>query len=608
MIFASLNLQGYLFLLQSTEHRLSITDAIKLIPRDSAIAGAIVISAVIILVVILMFIRRAEVRRKTKRIPDEAKLPGNMGLQDTMVEITRLKNLYALARDEKEKFEYLYNNSVFGIITLSTEGEIRSVNRVASLLLSGLNLPDKNLIGKKIQDFLAPDDESTGSGTGGSAFGRDARSDLNELLSSKEEFARFDARIKPDSGKPVVVEFAIQFDRDSGTFHMSIQDISDRKAYEEYAAYEEKIESLEKLARSLSHDLNNIVGSIMGYASLLKKKLSPDTKEFHYADIIENSAKRTTDLVKQVLGFSHLDTKAIGVIDLNKFVDDAAADFGRTHSDKYAVTMSAAGQPAMVEASVSQLKQVLRAILENAAESMEKGGTIECSVSIVEKSGPLHEFPSKAKQCVIGIEDHGTGMDEAIKRRIFEPFFTTKREKKYTGLSLSAAFNIIKHHKGHISVDSTPHVGTNVKIYLPQHSEKAGSKAGTPSSETDIPKGTKVMVVDDEESVRQLGYDILTEQGYQVITTSNGLRALEKLREEPDIRVVVLDMIMPVMGGKEACIEIKKMAHPPKVLICTGFSELSDLETIIGTYAESLLQKPYTTGELAAAVADLLKE
>ena len=569
-------------------------EAIKLIPLDSVIAGAIVISAVIILIVILMLI----LRRKKRQIHDNTKSSSNTNLNNTVVELAQVKELYALSKNENAKLEYLYNNSVFGIITLSAEGEIRSVNRVASLLLHGTDLSDKNLIGRKIQEFLAPDDESI----------HDVRTAFNKLLSSKEKFARFNEKIKSDDGKIVSVEFAIQFDPESGTFHMSIQDISDRRAFEEYAAYEEKIESIEKLAASLSHDLNNMVGSIIGYATLLKKKLLPDTKEFHYADIIENSAKRTTELVKQVLGFSHLDTKAIEVIDLNKFVDDVASDFGKMHSDKCKVMMSAADQPAIVKASITQLKQVLHAILENALEAMENGGTINCSVRIAEKSNSPREFPSKAKQCVIGVEDHGTGMDEAIKHRIFDPFFTTKRETKYTGLSLSAAFNIIKHHNGYISVDSTPGIGTNVRIYLPLHYEKRAPDAGKPSSGTTIPKETKILVVDDEESVRQLGYDILTEHGYQVMTAVNGLQALEQLKENPEVRVVVLDMIMPVMGGKETSIEIKKMAHPTKVLICTGFSELSDLEKTIGIYAESLLQKPYTTGELVAAVEKLLTE
>lgn len=502
----------------------------------------------------------------------------------------RAAQLYAIIKERETKLESLYNNSVLGLITLWPQGTIQTANRVARELLN-----DNDLIGKKIQDYLALDDVQR----------------LNELLTSLaavtvEKFVRFEARIRGGVSRNVEAEFAIEFDSDAKIFHASIQDIGDRRAYEEFGNHEKKIESLEKLASFLSHDLNNIVGSIMGYASLLKRRLPPDSKEYRYVDIIEDSSKRTTELVKQVLGFSQLDTKTVEVVDLNEFANDVAADFGKTHGDKYTVMLTHSNQPVRARISTSQMKQVLLAMLENAAESMENGGTMKCLTGLADKFDTPLELAKKEKLCLIEIEDHGTGMDEATRRRIFEPFFTTKQEKKYTGLSLSAAFNIVKHHKGFITVDSTPGVGTKVKIFLPHYCEKETPKNNTTTSKSVDIKGTKILVVDDEENVRQLGSDILSEQGYSIITANNGLQALERFKENPDIRLVVLDMVMPIMGGKEACIEIKKMPNPPKVLICTGYSELSDLETILGTYAEGLLQKPYTTSDLTSAVETLL--
>lgn len=386
-----------------------------------------------------------------------------------------------------------------------------------------------------------------------------------------------------------------------------VQGIVRSRLGEASLVHEKEIESLVKLASSLSHDLNNLVGSIMGYASLLKKKLQPETKEFHYADIIENSSKQITELVKRVLGFSQLDTKTVEVVNLSRFTEKIAEDFRSTHGDKFAVSVTAASQPAIVRISTSQLKQVLLAVLDNAADSMETGGIIECSIGFPENPGAPQNLTWKPMKCFIAIEDHGTGMAPEIKQRIFEPFFTTKQGKKYTGLNLSQVFNIVKQHNGSISVDSSPGVGTKVKIYLPLYSEENTPPADEMISQTLEMKGARVLVVDDEENVRQLGFDILTEHGFQVITANDGADALEKLKDKPDIRLVVLDMIMPVMTGKEACIEIKKMKNPPKVLICTGFSELSDLKTILGTYAEGLLQKPYSIAELLTAVKNILK-
>ncbi|HUI31445.1 MAG TPA: response regulator [Candidatus Acidoferrales bacterium] len=361
--------------------------------------------------------------------------------------------------------------------------------------------------------------------------------------------------------------------------------------------HEKGIETLAKLASSLSHDLNNIVGNIMGYASLLKKKLQPDSKEFHYAEIIENSSKQMAELVKHVLGFSHLDTKSVEVVDLGQFVENVTRDFEVLRKGKYDVRVSMASRQIPVKISTLQFKQVIVAIMDNAADSMETGGTIKCSIGL----------PENSSDCFIEIEDHGTGMDAEIRRKIFEPFFTTKPEKKYTGLSLSQVYVIVKQHGGTIAVDSAPGVGTKFKIYLPVCTEEIVRTSKEKIPETLELKELKILIVDDEENVRQLGFDILTEHGFKVITANDGQDALEKLRENPDIQLAILDMIMPVMTGKEACVEIKKMKNAPKVLICTGFSELSDLKTILGTYAEGLLQKPYSTGELVAAVENILK-
>lgn len=368
------------------------------------------------------------------------------------------------------------------------------------------------------------------------------------------------------------------------------------------------IESLAKLAASLSHDLNNFVGSIMGYASLLKIKLEPGTKEFHYADVIEKSSKQVTELVKSVLGFSQLDTKTVEVVDLVRFTRNIAEDFAGVRGKKYDIVVSAPSQPVPVRISTSQLRQVLLAVLDNAADSMETGGMIKCSINVLEEFDAPNNPSALRRECSIEIEDHGTGMDEEIRKRIFEPFFTTKQEKKHAGLSLSRAYSIVRQHSGSITVDSLPGIGTKVEIFLPIDSEEKTSVSGETTLRTVESKGAKILIVDDEESVRQLGFDILTDHGFQVVTANDGLDALEKLKENPDACLVVMDMTMPVMSGKEACVEIRKMKEPPKVLISTGFSELADIKTVLGTYAQGMLQKPYNTGELVSAVENLLKD
>lgn len=501
----------------------------------------------------------------------------------------RAAELFDLVKEQGTALERLYNNSVFGLLTFSEQGTIRTANKIALQMFE-----DGEMIGKKVGDYLAPQ----GAGR------------LDDLLASiasasKEKFVRFAAEIKKPHGQGDV-EFAIQFDAGAKVFYATVQDTSDREYYESYSAKEKKIETLEKLASSLTHDLNNIVGSITGYASLLKRKLPQNSKEHHYADIIENSSRRTSELVKEVLGFAQLDAKTLEVVDLNRFAADVINDFKKTYGDKYSLLLTSFGRPILTRISTSQMRQVLLAVLTNAAESMENGGTIMCSVGLSEVPPPAPRYVKAGEHCFVEVEDHGLGMDDAIKRRIFEPFFTTKRVKKYTGLSLSMAYNIVKHHRGFIGVDSTSGIGTKVKIFLPCFSDKTKPAPEPKVSGSLDARGAKILVVDDEEGVRQLAYDILVEDGYSVITANDGLQALERLNENPDIKLVILDMVMPGMGGRDTCIEIKKKADPPKVLICTGYSELSDLESILGKHADGLIQKPYSTSEMTKAVQSLL--
>ncbi len=502
----------------------------------------------------------------------------------------RAAELFGVVKEQGAALETLYNNSVFGLLTISGKGTIRTANKIALQMFG-----DDHMIGKRVSEYLTP------------AEARRFEDLLAGVASaSRDRFVRFSSHLGRSRGR-ASVEFAIQFDTGSQVFYATIQDTTDREYFEDYSTKEKKIQTLEKLASSLTHDLNNIVGTITGYASLLKRKLPGNSKEQHYADIIENSSRKTTELVKQVLGFAQLDAKTIEVVDLNKFVSDTAAEFVNSTGTKYSVHVAPNNKPLRARISTSQMKQVLLAVLTNAAESMDKGGVIKCSTKLERVPEPAPAYVGGGEYCCIEVEDEGTGMDETIKRRVFEPFFTTKRVKKYTGLSLSMAYNIVKHHRGSITVDSELGAGTKVRIFLPRHPDREvpAVNARRTSVSADRQRA-KIMVVDDEEDVRRLAYDILTEHGYSVVTANDGKEALELLGYNPDVKLVVLDMVMPGMGGKDTCIEIKKRPEPPKVLICTGYSEMADLETVLGKEADGLLQKPYSTSEMAETVLGLL--
>ncbi|MGC8594924.1 MAG: hybrid sensor histidine kinase/response regulator [Candidatus Kryptoniota bacterium] len=503
----------------------------------------------------------------------------------------RAASLFQLMRRQEIALEELYNNSVFGLMSLSLDGRILTSNRIANDILG-----TKVVVGTKLSDHLCPHDKIR----------------LDELLASMSkghgtEFVRFESSIGRGGGSVQDIEFAIQFNREGESFYVSIQDVSEKKILEAAALQAQKMDAIEQLAAALSHDLKNSIGSMLGYSSLLKRKLPPDSREHRFAEMIEDAANRTATFINRVLGFSQIDGSTLELIEMNKFAEEVAEEFKNKTGDKYDFAVQKCSTPLYVNGSRGQLLQVVDSVFQNAVEAMPEGGRVVCSVSQREITQPPYNFVTKGTHCVLEISDTGIGMDDTIRRRVFEPFFTTKKKSRYTGLSMSAAFNIVKHHGGFIEVSSTLNVGTEIRIFLPLHQEK-GKKHIEDEVSSLHGAGEKILVVDDEEMVRMLAHDILSEHNFTVIQATDGEDALKKLAEVPDVRLVVLDMIMPHMGGKDTCIEIKKRYRDVRVLICSGYSESNELRHLLEGYADGFLSKPYRTTELLNAVARTLKK
>lgn len=497
--------------------------------------------------------------------------------------------LFQLLRRQEIALEELYNNSVFGLMSLSLDGKIKTANRVATDIFG-----TKTIVGSKLSDLLSPQDGER----------------LQELLESLSKghgsgFARFEGSTGRSGATTQDFEIAIQFNREADTFYVSIQDVSEKKILEAAALQAQKMDAIEQLAAALSHDLKNSIGSMLGYSSLLKKKLPPDTREHHFAEMIEEAANRTASFINRVLGFSQIDGSTLELIEVNNFAEQSATEFRSKSGENYLFVVKKYSSPLYVSASRNQLSQVIESVFQNAIEAMPNGGKIVCSVFPKEITQPPYQFVTKGTHCTIEISDTGVGMDEAIRRRVFEPFFTTKKKSKYTGLSMSAAFNIIKHHGGFMEVSSVVNGGTKMRIFLPLHQEK-GRQYADEENISVHGAGEKILIVDDEEMVRLLAHDILSEHNFTVFQAIDGQDALNKLERISDIKLVVLDMIMPRMGGKDTCVEIKKRFKNVKVLICSGYSESTDLRPLLEEYADGFLSKPYRTSELLNAVARLL--
>jgi PAS domain S-box-containing protein len=391
---------------------------------------------------------------------------------------------------------------------------------------------------------------------------------------------------------------------------------SEKKAEEERRKLEEqlfqaqKMESIGRLAGGIAHDFNNILTSIMGYAELLKFKLTnSSTREKQAADIIIKSSERASDLTRQLLAFARSGKYNPVPLMVNDIIKQTIIVSEKIFEKKIEVKYDLEEKLKPIEADRNQLDQVLTNIIINAKDAMPNGGELIFTTANVYLD---EEYTDKFQELIpgdyvkISIKDTGMGMPRSIKDRIFEPFFTTKGAGCGTGLGLATVYGIIKNHNGQISCTSEPGKGTTFTIYLPA-TEK---EIITEENETAVIKGEEtILLVDDEEYVRDVAKRQLERLGYKAITANDGIDAVDIYKKKKKkIDLVLLDMVMPNLAGKETFRELKNINPDIKVILISGFSRNGRAAEIIKEGALAFLQKPFKLYELSKALAGVLRK
>lgn len=387
-------------------------------------------------------------------------------------------------------------------------------------------------------------------------------------------------------------------------------DITEKKRLEERLAQSQRMEAIGTLAGGIAHDFNNILQGILGYTSLLKMKISETDPIYKPLDVIEQSANKAASLTRQLLGFARGGKYITKPINLNTAVEDVLQIISRTFDASIEIKTSLANDLWAVEADQSQIEHMLMNICINARDAMPAGGilTIE-TVNHVFTERELSNLQAvdadTRKYVVIKVTDTGIGIPKDIQHRIFEPFFTTKEKGKGTGMGLAMVYGVVKNHNGFITVDSEIGKGTTFTIYLPA-TEKEVRADEIKLEKISYGKGT-VLLVDDEDIVRNVGKAILENCGYKVIEAADGKEAVEVYKTKKDeIDVVILDIIMPKMGGKEAFERMKEINPDIKVLVSSGYSINSTAQEIINLGAKGFLQKPYNFSDLANKIKNVI--
>jgi PAS domain S-box-containing protein len=388
----------------------------------------------------------------------------------------------------------------------------------------------------------------------------------------------------------------------------AVMDISEQKRLQSQLNQTQKMEVIGQLAGGIAHDFNNMLAGIMASAELLKLRMADDERNMKMVNTILQAATRSADLTREMLSFSRKSNQVASQIPVNETINAVMNLLEHTIDRRIQLKSVLGVQNPIVMGDQSLLQNALLNLGVNARDAMPDGGIL--TYATAEKR--LDEAACRAcnialktgRYLEVTVSDTGVGMTRAIIERIFEPFYTTKEAGKGTGLGLAAVYGTVKNHGGDISVKSQPGLGSVFSIYLPLVSDETDKKA---LNDEYVTGSGGILLVDDEEMLREVGRDLLEYLGYSVYLASDGEQALEMFSANRDsISLVILDVIMPKMGGKETFLLLREKEPELKVLFCSGFSPEGTGDELLKLGAAGFIRKPYTRSELSRVVADVL--
>lgn len=390
------------------------------------------------------------------------------------------------------------------------------------------------------------------------------------------------------------------------------RDVTEQRKMEEQLRLSEKMQAIGQLAGGIAHDFNNQLSVVLGYADLLLLKLeNPDL--YKYAESIKKGAQRSAELTKQLLAFSRKGKFETVTVDMNKVIGEVVSMLEHTIDKKIRIKQILNANPASTKGDQSQLYNAILNIAINARDAMPKGGELIFETEITEldknfcKTNPYEILPGKYVK--VSITDNGKGMDSEIQKHIFEPFFTTKKTGMGTGMGLASVYGTIQNHHGAITVYSEVDKGTVFRIFLPLNDEAGDFDEKKIKKIKKIKKGNaRILLVDDEQLVRELGADSLRNLGYKVTLCGDGEEAVEYYKKSwKEIDLVILDMIMPKMGGRETFLAMRDINPEIKAVLCSGFSSENESQEILDEGLLGFIAKPFTQSELSEKISSALE-
>ncbi len=388
------------------------------------------------------------------------------------------------------------------------------------------------------------------------------------------------------------------------------EDITDRRQLEEQFRQAQKMEAVGRLAGGVAHDFNNLLMVINGYTEVLLEELKSGSAMYQKVQSIQQAADRAATLTRQLLAFSRKQLLELKVVDVNTVIGDMERLLRPLIGENIGLVTRLSPDAGRTRADAGQLEQVIMNLVVNAKDAMPEGGklTVQSSDVTVRQNFREHRFIQPGRYVVLSVSDTGHGMDKETQSRIFEPFFTTKEKGKGTGLGLSTVYGIVKQSGGYVFPQSEPGAGTTFYIYLPRVEDLPEELSPAKSQENEKGGCETVLLVEDEESVRELVRETLAARGYKVLEAENGESGLLVAEAYGDgIDILITDVVMPGMGGRELAKRLLQMRPTLGVLYLSGYTEDTILHQGVLGPGTAFLQKPFTLQNLARKVREVLR-
>lgn len=388
------------------------------------------------------------------------------------------------------------------------------------------------------------------------------------------------------------------------------RDVTEVKRLESQLMRAQKMEAMGTLAGGIAHDFNNMLQAVHGYTELLLIRKQPEDPDCHAIRQIQKAASSASELTEQLLNYSRKVKSDLRPVDFNREIRKIVRILKRTIPKMVAIELDSEKHLCAVNADPAQIEQLLLNLGLNARDAMPDGGTLRIetrNANLPEMQGHRNPTPPSGDYVLIRVSDTGQGIAPELKEHIFEPFFTTKEDGKGTGLGLAMAREVVKNHGGHIQCRSEPGKGTAFEVYLPSLQGMAGVED---SVSVEMPMGGEetILLVDDDPNVRELEEETLTRFGYRVIPAESGEQALEIYgKRGQEIDLVILDLIMPGMGGKKCLAALLERDPSVKVVIASGYTCDADAQRLKGL-AKGFVRKPHNMASMLGTVRRILDD